>query len=169
MTLTPADEPGTGGGTYDETTIDFGFYNVTPSIYVSATQADSVQTFDATTGLYTGPLVSGFGNSLSQGNTDWGDLPYAIEFGQDGNWYVAHYGASNLRKISPAGLDLGPVLDNSNASVSLDRPVHHRPGWSLLCGGCQWWTRRALPGAERRHAGRAHRGRSVHLHHPDGG
>jgi protocatechuate 3,4-dioxygenase beta subunit len=119
ITLTPADEPGTGGGTYDETTIDFGFYNVTPSIYVSATQADSVQTFDATTGLYTGPLVSGFGNSLSQGNTDWGDLPYAIEFGQDGNWYVAHYGASNLRKISPAGLDLGPVLDNSNASVSL--------------------------------------------------
>lgn len=41
----------TGGGTYDEITIDFGFLNVTPSIYVSATQADSIQTFNTNTGL----------------------------------------------------------------------------------------------------------------------
>ena len=119
ITLSPADEPGTGGGTYDETTIDFGFCNVTPSIYVSATQADSIQTFDASTGLYTGSLVGAFGSSQSQGNAEWGDVPYAIEFGPDGNWYVAHYGASNLRKISPAGVDLGTVLDNSTAGVSL--------------------------------------------------
>lgn len=119
ITLTAADEPGSGGGAYDETTIDFGFLGVTPSIYVSATQADSIQAFDATTGLYHGSLVDAFGSSLSQGNADYGDVPYAIELGQDGNWYVAHYGASNLRKISPAGLDLGPVLDNSAASLSL--------------------------------------------------
>jgi protocatechuate 3,4-dioxygenase beta subunit len=119
ITLTAADEPGTGGGTYDETTIDFGFLNVTPTVYVSATQADSLQAFDAGTGLYQGSLVSGFGSSLSQGNADYGDVPYAMELGQDGNWYVAHYGASNIRKISPSGVDLGPVLDNSTASVSL--------------------------------------------------
>lgn len=119
VTLTAADEPGTGGGTYEETTIDFGFLNVTPSIYVSATQADSIQSFSASTGLYTGSLVPAFGNSLSQGNADYGDVPYAMELGQDGNWYVAHYGASNIRKISPAGTDLGTVLDNSTASVSL--------------------------------------------------
>jgi hypothetical protein len=119
VTLTAADEPGTGGGSYDELTIDFGFGNVTPTIYVSATQADSVQVFNPDTGLYAGSLVSAFGNSQSQGNADYGDVPYAIELGQDGNWYVAHYGASNIRKITPAGLDLGPVLDNSTASVSL--------------------------------------------------
>jgi protocatechuate 3,4-dioxygenase beta subunit len=119
VSLSAADEPGTGGGTYEETTIDFGFMNVTPTIYVSATQADSVQTFDSGTGLYSGSLVPAFGNSLSQGNADFGDVPYAIELGSDGNWYVAHYGASNIRKISPAGMDLGPVLDNSTASVSL--------------------------------------------------
>ena len=119
ITLSPGNEPGVGGGTYDETTIDFGFYNVTPSIYVSATQADSIQTFDASTGLYTGSLVGAFGSSQSQGNAEWGDVPYALEFGPDGNWYVAHYGASNLRKISPAGVDLGTVLDNSTAGVSL--------------------------------------------------
>ena len=119
ITLTAGDEPGTGGGTYAETTIDFGFVNVTPSIYVSATQADSIQSFNAATGLYAGSLVSTFGNSLSQGNADYGDVPYGMELGQDGNWYVAHYGASNLRKISPTGADLGTVLDNSAASMSL--------------------------------------------------
>ena len=119
ITLSAGDEPGTGGGTYDETSVDFGFVNMTPSIYVSATQADSIQSFNATTGLYAGSLVSAFGNSLSQGNADYGDVPYGMELGQDGNWYVAHYGASNLRKISPTGTDLGPVLDNSTASLSL--------------------------------------------------
>ncbi|WP_294231262.1 SdrD B-like domain-containing protein [Prosthecobacter sp.] len=119
IALSPADEPGTGGGTYEELTIDFGFVNLTPSIYVSATQADSIQTFNATTGLYSGSLVPAFGNSQSQGNADYGDVPYAIELGQDGHWYVAHYGASNIRKISAAGVDMGPVLDNSTASVSL--------------------------------------------------
>ncbi|MFZ2276727.1 MAG: SdrD B-like domain-containing protein [Prosthecobacter sp.] len=119
ITLTAADEPGTGGGTYNETTIDFGFVNVTPSIYVSATQADSIQAFNSSTGLYSGSLVPAFGTSLSQGNADYGDVPYGMELGQDGNWYVAHYGASNLRKISPTGTDLGPVLDNSATSMSL--------------------------------------------------
>ncbi len=119
ITLTAADEPGTGGGTYEETTIDFGFVNMTPNIYVSATQADSIQSFDSSTGLYSGSLVPAFGNSLSQGNADYGDVPYGMELGQDGNWYVAHYGASNLRKISPTGTDLGPVLDNSVTSMSL--------------------------------------------------
>jgi hypothetical protein len=119
ITLTAADEPGTGGGTYNETTIDFGFVNVTPSIYVSATQADSIQAFNSATGLYSGSLVPAFGNSLSQGNADYGDVPYGMEQGPDGNWYVAHFGASNLRKISPTGTDLGPVLDNSATSMSL--------------------------------------------------
>ena len=114
--LTPGSEP---GGTNANTTIDFGLVNMTPTIYLSATQADSVEAFDATSGLYTGSLVSAFGNSLSQGNGDYGDVPYDIELGLDGNWYVAHYGASNIRKISPTGTDLGPVLDNSTASVSL--------------------------------------------------
>jgi len=119
ITLSAADEPGSGGGTYEELTVDFGFRNVAPTIYVSATQADSIQTFDVISGLYTGSLVPAFGNSQSQGNADWGDVPYAIEFGSDGHWYVAHYGASNLRKISQQGVDLGPVLDNSTASLSL--------------------------------------------------
>ncbi|MBL9134060.1 MAG: putative Ig domain-containing protein, partial [Verrucomicrobiaceae bacterium] len=118
VTLTPANEPGNSGGTYAETTIDFGLLNVTPTMYVSATQDDSIQAFDTSTGLYKGTLSSSFGTSHSQGNGDWGDVPYSIELGPDGNWYAAHYGASNLRKISPAGTDLGPVLDNTGASVS---------------------------------------------------
>ncbi|MFN7564503.1 MAG: SdrD B-like domain-containing protein [Prosthecobacter sp.] len=118
VTLSPANEPGTGGGTYVENTIDFGLQPVTPTIYVSATQDDSIQVFNASTGLYNGNLVNTFGASHSQGNGDWGDVPYSIELGPDGNWYAAHYGASNLRKISPSGTDLGTVLNNSTASVS---------------------------------------------------
>ena len=117
ITLTPGTEPGSGGN-YNPT-IDFGLVNMTPTVYVSATQADSIEAFDSTSGLYTGSLDSAFGNSLSQGNGDYGDVPYDIELGMDGNWYVAHYGASNIRKISPTGVDLGPVLDNSTASVSM--------------------------------------------------
>ena len=120
ITLVPGGEPGSGGN-YNPT-IDFGLVNMTPTIYVSATQADSIEAFDATSGLYAGPLDTAFGNSLSQGNGDYGDVPYDIELGMDGNWYVAHYGGSNIRKISPTGVDLGPVLNNSTASVSMLTP-----------------------------------------------
>ena len=118
ITLSPGDEPGTGGGTYEETTIDFGLLPVAPTLYVSATQDDGIQTFNTTTGLYCGPFLHPFGDSHSQGNGDWGDVPYAIQLGPDGYWYVAHYGDSNIRRITGAGVDLGPVLDNSLAGVS---------------------------------------------------
>jgi hypothetical protein len=119
VTLTPGGELGSGAGSNFNPTIDFGLVNMTPTIYMSATQADSIEAFDATSGLYTGSLESAFGNSLSQGNGDYGDVPYDMELGMDGNWYVAHYGGSNIRKISPTGTDLGQVLDNSTASVSM--------------------------------------------------
>ena len=64
ITLTPGTEPGTSGGSNYNSTIDFGLVNMTPTIYMSATQADSIEAFDATSGLYTGSLDSAFGNSL---------------------------------------------------------------------------------------------------------
>jgi hypothetical protein len=113
FTLTPQQEPGATGTGYTENTIDFGLLNVTPAVFVSATHDDGVQVFDPSDGHFCGSLVHPFGASHSQGNGDWGDLPYSIEQGPDGNWYVAHYGASNIRKISPDGVDLGLALVNT--------------------------------------------------------
>ncbi len=118
ITLTAGNEPGVGGGTHQELTIDFGLLPVTPTLYISATQDDGIQTFDTTTQAYSGQFLHPFGDSHSQGNGDWGDVPYAIQLGPDGSWYAAQYGDSNIRRISPAGIDLGPVLDNSTAGVS---------------------------------------------------
>ncbi|MBK8092605.1 MAG: putative Ig domain-containing protein [Verrucomicrobiaceae bacterium] len=118
MTLTPAGEPGNSGGTYRDNTIDFGLLGLRPTLYVAATFDDSIQAFDTTTGLYQGDLISHFGVSHSQGDGEWGDLPYNIELGPDGKWYASHFGASNIRRISATGADEGAMLDNSAAGVS---------------------------------------------------
>lgn len=116
ITLTPGSENAEGG--YVDTTIDFGLCSLIPSLYLSATHDDSLQVYDPDTREFKGIFHQPFGNTHNQGDGNPFDVPYGIEMGPDGNWYVAHFGLSNLRKISPGGQDLGPVLDNSQANVS---------------------------------------------------
>lgn len=110
--------PAVGSNQYDKNTIDFGLCNVVPTAYVSATQDDSIQTYNASSGRYTGTLVHPFGNHHSQGDGDPDDVPYSMEMGPDGNWYVAHFGAGNIRRITPAGVDQGTVLQTAGTNIT---------------------------------------------------
>jgi hypothetical protein len=152
ITLTAADEPGTGGGGYDELTVDFGFLNVTPSIYVSATQADSIQTFDASSGLYTGSLVEGFGDSLAFRQDDRRGLG---RYGRDGRLILDwrsdgqdRFGnrrdlndrqrrfCGRLDRHGPLGQEFGGVRQSRRLDcfvrhdrrIALDRPFHRQGG-----------------------------------------
>ncbi|MES2736436.1 MAG: SdrD B-like domain-containing protein [Verrucomicrobiota bacterium] len=116
VTLSPGSESSDSG--YTDSTLDFGLCNVLPTAYVSATQDDSIQVYDPNARRFQGNFHHPFGSSHNQGDGNPFDVPYSIEMGPDGNWYVAHFGASNLRKISPAGVDLGAVLVNTTANVS---------------------------------------------------
>jgi len=116
ITLTSGQEAGDGG--YNENTIDFGLIPVTPTIYLSATQDDSIQTYNAASGKYTGALRHPFGASHNQGDGNPFDVPYSLELGPDGNWYVAHFGDSNLYRLSPTGIQTAGVLNASAASLS---------------------------------------------------
>lgn len=116
ITLSPGTEISEDG--YTDATVDFGLCNVLPTAYVSATQDDSIQVYDPAARQFKGNFHHPFGSSHNQGDGNPFDVPYSIELGPDGNWYVAHFGASNLRKISPTGTDLGSVLINTVANVS---------------------------------------------------
>ncbi|MCX6855869.1 MAG: putative Ig domain-containing protein, partial [Verrucomicrobia bacterium] len=116
ITLTSGQEA--SGGGYNEDTIDFGLIPVTPTVYLSATQDDSIQTYNAASGQYTGALRHPFGASHNQGDGNPFDVPYGMELGPDGNWYVAHFGDSNLYRLSPSGVQTASVLNTSNAVLS---------------------------------------------------
>lgn len=107
-------------GHYTLNTVDFGLGlpGNAASVYLSSTKADGIHSFNASTGLFNGSLNHPFGSSQSQGNSDSLDVPYAMEFGPDGNWYVAHPGANNLRKIALNGADLGVALDSVTAGIN---------------------------------------------------
>ncbi|MDB6076198.1 MAG: putative autotransporter proteinputative Ig protein, partial [Verrucomicrobiaceae bacterium] len=111
ITLSALSEPGNiSSGVQEDTTVDFGIYGYPVAAFVTASLDDSIPVFEPETGAYCYTFHQPFGNSNSQGNNDRGDTPAGIKLGPDGNFYVAHYGASNLRKISPGGTDLGPFL-----------------------------------------------------------
>jgi protocatechuate 3,4-dioxygenase beta subunit len=106
------------GGGYNESTIDFGLLAVTPTLYVSATQDDSIQTYDSTHGNFTGTLRSPFGISHNQGDGNPFDVPYNLELGPDGNWYVAHFGDGNLTRITSAGVQTTSILNKTGVTLS---------------------------------------------------
>lgn len=107
ITLAPLTEP---GSTNADLTIDFGLTGSSLGAFATAANDDGVQVYDPSTGGFSSMFQHPFGNSNSQGNGDTGDVPWGIEHGPDGNWYVSHLGAGNIRKISAAGVDQGLAL-----------------------------------------------------------
>lgn len=116
ITLTPGEE--TAGDGYTDDTVDFGLLNVAPTAYLSATQDDSIQVYDPAALQFKGVFHHPFGTGHNQGDGNPFDVPYDIELGPDGHFYVASFGGSNLRKINAAGVDVGEALDSSAANVS---------------------------------------------------
>ncbi|TDU70794.1 putative Ig domain-containing protein [Prosthecobacter fusiformis] len=116
ITLTTGEETTDDG--YTDDTVDFGLCNVQPTAYVSATTDDGIQLYDPVQRQFKGVFHHPFGTSHNQGDGDPFDVPYDIELGPDGNFYVAHFGASNIRRINALGQDQGAVLNNSAALVS---------------------------------------------------
>lgn len=110
LTLEPFTEPGTTGSTNCDSTIDFGLVPASTAVVATLSGDDSLQTYEGTSGAFVSTLVPAFGISHSQGNDDPGDVPWGIKAGPDGNWYVAHYGVGNLRRITPGGTDQGLFL-----------------------------------------------------------
>ncbi|MEN3943514.1 putative Ig domain-containing protein [Prosthecobacter sp. SYSU 5D2] len=117
ITLQPGEENSNEG--YTDTTVDFGLCNVLPTAYVSTTHDDSIQVYDPVSRQFKGVFHHPFGTGHNQGDGNPFDVPYDIELGPDGNFYVAAFGGNNLRKINPAGADQGVVLVNDTANVSL--------------------------------------------------
>lgn len=116
ITLTSGAE--VGGGGYNENSIDFGLLAVIPTVYLSATQDDSIQTYDSSDGRYTGTLTAPFGISHNQGDGNPFDVPYNIELGPDGNWYVAHFGSGNLFRLTASGAQTSGILDKADVTMS---------------------------------------------------
>ncbi|MEQ1748927.1 MAG: SdrD B-like domain-containing protein, partial [Prosthecobacter sp.] len=116
IVLSSGQEAGSDG--YNENTLDFGLLAVTPTVYVSATQDDSIQTYNAASGNYTGTLLDPFGSSHNQGDGNPFDVPYGMELGPDGNWYVAHAGSSNLYRITSDGTQTANILDTASVTLS---------------------------------------------------
>jgi len=107
-----------GGFGYNENTIDFALLPVVPTVYVSATQDDSIQTYDSQSGRFTGTLLDPFGTAHNQGDGNPFDVPYNIELGPDGNWYVAHYGSGNLNRITSAGTQTAGILNKTGVTMN---------------------------------------------------
>jgi len=106
-------------GIFSTDSIDFGFIPIAePGVFLTGAHADGIHAFNSNTGMFTGSLVHPFGNGLSRDNGDSGDVPHDMELGPDGNWYVAHPGTGNLRKISANGADLGLALDSATVGIT---------------------------------------------------
>lgn len=112
ITLATFTEPGSAGSTNQELTIDFGLIGTPLGAFATVANDDAVHVYSPDSGAFGSVFKRPFGNNTSQGNGDTGDVPGGIELGPDGNWYVSHVGAGNIRKITPSGVDQGMVLSN---------------------------------------------------------
>jgi hypothetical protein len=114
ITLTALREPAdTPGGSNEDLTIDFGINGYPVGAYVASSLDDSLPVFEPETGRYSTMLKDPFGALHNQGNGDPADTPSGVEIGPDGNYFVAAHGSNNIRRITPAGLDLGAFLTNT--------------------------------------------------------
>ncbi|MDB6076053.1 MAG: hypothetical protein JWO89_3693, partial [Verrucomicrobiaceae bacterium] len=112
ISLAAFTEPGSSGSTNSDLTIDFGLIGSALGAFASVANDDAVHIYHPDSGAFSSVFKRPFGNNASQGNGDSGDVPWGIELGPDGNWYVSHLGAGNIRKINAAGVDQGVALSN---------------------------------------------------------
>jgi protocatechuate 3,4-dioxygenase beta subunit len=117
ISLQPGQEISNEG--FTDSTVDFGLCNVLPTAYLSATHDDSIQVYDPESREFKGLFHHPFGVGHNQGDGNPFDVPYHIELGPDGHFYVAAFGANNLRQINASGVDQGTVLNNATANVSV--------------------------------------------------